>query len=364
MSVGPARRPETEDGRRPEAASGRRPAAAVPLAPSARQLAGALVPRRRSGSLPDRVVEARGVRVDPAHLDAWVRVCGSRPDAPVPGTLPGAFCHVLASGASMRLLLDPAFPLPLLGMVHVAQRLEVLRPVDAREPLDLAVTARDLRPHRRGRQLDVVATASVAGELVWRGTSTYLHREAVPPRDEASPSDAGTPARPTQAEPGKSMPDRESRARPADTEVRTPPDATGGERRGSAAAGALGDARRAPLPDGSVRWTVPAGTGRAYAAVSGDPNPIHLSRPTARLLGFRRPIAHGMWTLAHALLDLEGRVPAAHDVSARFLRPLSLPGRAVHGWRPLDERTDGALLLAVRRERDGEPHLVAEVTPR
>ena len=294
---------------------GPRPAASVPLAPSARELTGALLPRRRSASLPDRVVGASGVRVDPAHLDAWVRVCAGRPDATVPRALPGAFCHVLASGASMRLLLDPAFPLPPLGLVHVAQRLEVLRPVDAREALDLAVTARDLRPHRRGRQLDVVATASAAGEVVWRGTSTYLHREPTP--GSASPGAGAAPADP-----------------------------------------------RAPLPDGSLRWLVPAGTGRAYAAVSGDPNPIHLSRPTARLLGFRRPIAHGVWTLARALLDLEGRLPAAHDVSARFLRPLSLPGRAVHGWRPLDDRADGALLLAVRRERDGEPHLVAEVAPR
>ncbi|WP_298989817.1 MaoC/PaaZ C-terminal domain-containing protein [uncultured Pseudokineococcus sp.] len=298
----------------PSVTRGRRPASAVPLAPSPGLLAGALLPRRRPADLPDRVVEARGVAADPAHLDAWVRVCAGRTGAPVPGSLPGAFTHVLGSGASMRLLLDPAFPLPLLGLVHVAQRLEVRRPVDVREPLDLAVAARDLRPHRRGRQLDVVATATAAGEVVWRGTSTYLHREPAPAG--AAPSSAGASSSP--------------------------------------------DAERPAPPAGAVRWVVPVGTGRAYAAVSGDPNPIHLSRPTARLLGFRRPIAHGMWTLAHALLDLEGRLPPAHDVTARFLRPLSLPGRAVHGWRAQE---DGGLSLAVRRERDGEPHLLADVAP-
>ncbi|MEJ5946328.1 MaoC family dehydratase [Pseudokineococcus basanitobsidens] len=291
-----------------------RPAPAVPLAPSARGLAGALLPRRRPPGLPDRVVRVAGVRADRAHLDAWTRVCCPRPGAPAPGVLPAAFLHVLASGASMRLLLDPSFPLPLLGLVHVGQRLELRRPVDVREPLDLAVGARDLRPHRRGRQLDVVATASAAGEEVWRGTSTYLHREP------------------------------------------TPGEASGGGAPGGGSSDELG---RPALPDGSVRWDVPASTGRAYARVSGDPNPIHLSVPTARLLGFRRPIAHGMWTLARALSDLEGRLPPAHDVTARFLRPLALPGRALCGWRP-----DGdALILAVRRERDGEPHLLAEVRP-
>ncbi|MEJ5912831.1 MaoC family dehydratase [Pseudokineococcus sp. 1T1Z-3] len=292
----------------------------VPLAPSRRELAAALLPRPRPAGLPERVVEASGVRTDRAHLDAWARVSTPRPGVPLPTSLPAAYLHVLAGGASMRLLLDPAFPLPLLGLVHVGQRLELRREVDPREPLDLAVRAQDLRPHRRGRQLDVVASASVAGEEVWRGVSTYLHRE-------------GSSSGGSGELPG-----------------------------GSGGSGGSGEPRR-ELPAGSVRWVVPTSTGRAYARVSGDPNPIHLSRPTARLLGFRRPIAHGMWTLARALGDLEGRLPAAHVVSARFLRPLAMPGHAVCGWGPLEGAPDGSLLLAVRRERDGEPHLVAEVTP-
>ena len=51
--------------------------------------------------------------------------------------------------------------------------------------------------------------------------------------------------------------------------------------------------------------------GRRYGAVSGDRNPIHLYPLTARLFGFRRAIAHGMWTKARCLAALEGRLPEA-----------------------------------------------------
>ena len=38
--------------------------------------------------------------------------------------------------------------------------------------------------------------------------------------------------------------------------------------------------------------------GRAYAALTGDYNPIHVSHLGARLFGFKRAITHGMWVQA------------------------------------------------------------------
>ena len=55
------------------------------------------------------------------------------------------------------------------------------------------------------------------------------------------------------------------------------------------------------LPVGTIRWRVPDDIGRRYAKVSGDVNPIHMSSLTAKALGFKRAIAHGMWVKAHAL---------------------------------------------------------------
>jgi acyl dehydratase len=73
---------------------------------------------------------------------------------------------------------------------------------------------------------------------------------------------------------------------------------------------------------------VPGDIGRRYAEVSGDRNPIHLHPLTARLFGFPRAIAHGMWTKAHALAAFEGRLPSAFTVDVRFKQPVLLPAKA------------------------------------
>lgn len=47
-------------------------------------------------------------------------------------------------------------------------------------------------------------------------------------------------------------------------------------------------------------------TGVRYAKATADWNPHHLFPWTAKLMGFRAPIAHGMWTLARTLDELFG----------------------------------------------------------
>ena len=72
-------------------------------------------------------------------------------------------------------------------------------------------------------------------------------------------------------------------------------------------------------------WRLDPGIGSAYAAVSGDRNPIHTSRLGARAFGFRRRIAHGMWTKARCLAQLGPRLPAAYTVEVTFHAPVWLP---------------------------------------
>ena len=55
-----------------------------------------------------------------------------------------------------------------------------------------------------------------------------------------------------------------------------------------------------PLP-AVAEWRLAGDIGRRYGAASGDRNPIHLHPLTARLFGFPRAIAHGMWTVARCL---------------------------------------------------------------
>jgi hypothetical protein len=255
-------------------------------------------PARRADRLPDQELVVRGVTVDRDHLTGYDRVCGFR----LADALPPTYPHVLAFPLALRLMSAPEFPLPLVGLVHVANRITVHRRIDAAESLDLSVRAVDLRPHDRGRQFDVLCTASVGTEVVWRGVSTYLRRE----RGGAE------------------------RARQERGEHPVPP---------------------AP----SALWRVPPRVGRDYARVSGDRNPIHTSRIAARLFGFTRPIAHGMWSKARCLAALEGRLPDAYEVEVAFKLPLPLPGTVAFNAAP-------AWTFGLHDAKRGRPYLVGEVS--
>jgi hypothetical protein len=225
--------------------------------------------RKPSGdALPDTELVRTGVVVDPAHLAAYNTVCGFRLSDELPATYP----HMLAFPLQMALMTEPGFPFPLLGMVHVANRITQHRALRVGEPLTVRVRAENLRPHEKGRQFDVVSEAWTGEDLVRRDVSTYLRRGSA----------SGPSGRREQLAP--------------------------------------------PTPD--AIWRVPGDIGRRYAEVSGDRNPIHLHPLTARLFGFPRAIAHGMWTKAHALAAFEGRLPEAFTVDVRFKQPVLLPAKA------------------------------------
>ncbi len=236
---------------------------------------GALPGFGRSGhELPDTRYVQTGVRIDREQLAAYDQVCGFR----LTDQLPSTFPHILAFPLQAKLMTDPAFPFPMIGLVHLANRISQTRPIGAEERLVLRIHAEGLRPHERGTQFDMVSQALADGEVVWTDVSTYLRRGG-----SSGPSERGAAAE-----------------------------------RGAGSADTLGGAPAA-------RWRLGGDTGRRYAEVSGDHNPIHLYPLTARLFGFKRAIAHGMWSTARCLAFFEGRLPPAYTIDVRFKRPILLP---------------------------------------
>lgn len=228
--------------------------------------------------------------VDRARLSEYQRVCGFR----VSDVLPATYPHMLAFPLSMELMTRMSFPFGVIGLVHIENEIEQLRPILADEELHVTVRTADLRDHDRGRQFDVVASASVGGEDVWHSRSTYLHRE------------------------------------------------------GGGGSSSSSDKKSEP-PAASAIWKVPGDQGRRYAGVSGDSNPIHLYPLTARLFGFARPIAHGMWVKARCLAALDGHLPDRYTVGVRFKLPMLLPAKAAFAT------SDGE--FSVHDARSGKPHL-------
>jgi acyl dehydratase len=83
----------------------------------------------------------------------------------------------------------------------------------------------------------------------------------------------------------------------------------------------------APLPMTELAtWYAPSDIGRQYAKVSGDYNPIHLSDSSAKLFGFPKAIAHGLWIKSRTLAALDDHLPASNvDISVEFQKPVRLP---------------------------------------
>lgn len=85
--------------------------------------------------------------------------------------------------------------------------------------------------------------------------------------------------------------------------------------------------RALPLRQRNI--SVENGSGRRYARLSGDYNPIHLYRWSSRLFGFKQPIIHGLFLVSEAYAELEKLVAGFVPESAfQFKSPLYLPGSA------------------------------------
>jgi hypothetical protein len=273
--------------------------AALPSIPGAGRLPGVASGDRGAG-VPAVRLELPGITPDADHVDAYRDVCRF----PARDALPSTYPHLLAFPLHLTLMTDPAFPFGAMGMVHVSNRIEQRRPIGQADDLDLAVWAEGLTTHRRGRTVTVVSEVSVGGTVVWRDETVLLSRgdgvDGSPDVHSDVPSEA---------------------------------------------------------PTGPGQWSLPGSLGRRYASVSGDRNPIHLYDVTAKAFGFRRHIAHGMWTKARCVAELDNRLPEAYAVEVAFRKPIELPGTVSFGARQLDTHLDFGVTGPA-----GRTHLLGRVT--
>jgi acyl dehydratase len=260
------------------------------------------------GDVPEQALVRTDVVADPDRIAAYDRVC--RFD--LSDTLPATYPHMLAFPMHLALMTDGRFPLPAMGLVHIANAITVHRSLHLGERLSLRVWATPLEPHPRGRQFTIRTEARAGDELVWEESSTNLSRGR-----------GGAEASSTQA-----------------TE---PPSS-------------------ADLP-ATATWKLAGDLGRRYGAVSGDLNPIHVHPLSARLFGFPSAIAHGMWTKARCLAALGPELPEAYTVQVAFRKPILLPATVAFAESP-GRAGDGASSIAfgARDAKRGAVHLDGLIT--
>ncbi|MEU4874111.1 MaoC/PaaZ C-terminal domain-containing protein [Streptomyces sp. NPDC021608] len=284
----------------------------------------------------DRLV-LPGLRVDLARLAAYERVCAFPTGE---DSLPLTYPHVLGFPLAMRLMSGRDFPLPLLGLVHTSIEITRRAALPATGTYELAVHVDRLAPHRKGTEAVVVTELRADGRPagagpVWTSTSTYLARHRTGP-DPAEGCPTPTADR-TAPAPHRPTPDAAPTTRTPDVPEPACPFP------GRAGAGPL------PVLD---EWRLAGDVGRRYGSASGDRNPIHLHALTARLFGFPRAIAHGMWTVARCLAA--HGVPPEVRVRAEFRAPVLLPGTVVFA-------ADGSRFELRRPGEGGRVHVSGRV---
>ncbi len=266
-----------------------------------RAAAGALPFVPRNNQLPTRTVTVAELPIDRANVAAYAAVTGLRFGDTVPLTYPFA----LTFPTVMSLVTAFDFPFAAIGAVHTENHIAQYRPIAVTDTVGIAVHADNLREHRKGLLVDVVTDVSVGNDTAWHQVTTFLHQQRTSLSDEPKPP-----------------PEKQSKLPPPNTVLRITP-----------------------------------GQIRRYAAVGGDHNPIHTNPIGAKLFGFPTVIAHGMFSAAAALANIEGQLDDAVTYSVRFGKPVVLPAttglyvdRVQDGWD-----------VVLRNIAKGYPHLTGSI---
>lgn len=268
---------------------------ALPSVPGINRLPG--VRKGRVADFSGITVEGAPRAIDAEHVARYAAVCGFTPGDTVPLPYP----HMAAFAQHTEIMASPHFPWVAMGSVHLENTITQHRPINVGESLASTVSVGAPRTHSKGTVLDFVTATRSGDEVVWEEVSSYLFRGR---------GDDDAPA-------GLQFPD---------------------------------------APEGRMPWSLPANLGRRYGLVSGDVNPIHLYPLTAKALGFRRQIAHGMWTKARCVAAIENRLPDAVEVRVAFKKPVFLPSKVAFGLA--GDRTSWRFSLT--NPKDGSPHLVGD----
>jgi acyl dehydratase len=262
----------------------------------------ALVPAGET--VPRLEASVGSTRARPKHVARYREVCGFADD----GQLPIAYPHVLAMPLHVALLTHPSFVVRLMGLIHVANEIHLIRALPDGAACRIRTWIEGHRDGDRGHEFELFTAVEDGQGTAWHEKSTLLARRAV---------SGGQAARSV----------RQTLRYEKPVEGETPE---------------------------MAEIDVPRSVGRRYGLLSGDLNPIHLGDRGAKLFGFDRAVAHGMWSMARSLAALgpSALAPPVH-VHVEFKLPLFLPANAqLEHWSRESQR-----MFVLKDAKNGRPHL-------
>ena len=254
-------------------------------------------------SLPQVELVLPRVELNAQHIGQYSALCGFKMGQGVPLIYPQLLTFPLVTAY----ICSPECPWPAMGTVHLANSIEQHKPLHPGDVVRVEMGSGSLFAHEKGQVFTLNLRIVRGDELVWSATQSLL-RVGV----------------------------KETSGAPYVSQIQADE----------------------PLSC-QTEFSAAADIGRRYGAVSGDRNPIHMAALSAKLFGFKRAIAHGMWTNARALSFLLPTTPVEQArLAVEFKTPLYLPGRAAL-W---SARNGTTALFEVRDAKGQKPHLRGQLS--
>jgi len=184
----------------------------------------------------------------------------------------------------LSLLLHKASPFKTLGLVHIHNHIVQDPALVQGQPFSLKVKFGQVYAHKKGLAFEVIVTAGQDGKCVYEAKATYLDRRKYAGSEFLPESNHLPLVRDDERKPKRTLKDK----------------------------------------------VFHANSGRHYAGISQDYNPIHLSALSAKLFGFKKAIAHGMYSMASGLAIEEEMLDFRHPeepviVKCDFNKAILLP---------------------------------------
>jgi hypothetical protein len=267
----------------------------------------AAITRKKPSStpiFPKQILVVGNIKSNIKQLRRYNEACGFTESSLF---LSPSFLHVQVFRLHMKLMLNKDFPVSPMGCLHLSNTIVQHRQISSEEEVQLRCQVAEHHVTDKGYEFTFHCDAYCGDELVWEDTSRYLSR--------ARTNIASAP-KAARAEPRNYLNSRTIEIKRSDA--------------------------------------------RQYARASGDFNPIHLHDLSAKVLGFKRMVIHGMWSKAACLATLSDDVKSnAFRCHVDFKTPIFLPASVRLDY----EQGESSLDFELRDKTGVKPHLIGFIQP-
>lgn len=226
--------------------------------------------------LPDIKATFENVVFDESHYQQFLTFFNYPVDLDY---VPNCYALMMTNKPTMWLFGSAEFSLQAMGIIHLSSFIQAYKPIPKVNNLTLSLHINNQQARKKGGSFDVVFELQHEGDLITTITNSYLSKQANFEGDII----------PLSKEEEKTSDDKHV-----------------------------------------IRHHLKGNAGREYAKLSGDYNPIHLRRWSAKLFGFKNAIIHGMSNimLIDSSLKHVDQTPIK-AASFTFTAPVFLPSDVV-----------------------------------